>query len=191
MKTVFTHGLFKIHLDKKRKERVSEENAKPIEPVVKIRELQKNDRKKVLDLMNEFPEVFPPQYLNGGGFGGMSSFLNFARSGNGKDIGSFVIEVDGIVAGHIAYCKDVKQFEGGIYELKAVVVGGSFHKKGYGDKLVRYALKKLEEMKARCIYLIAQKPNLLYFTRFGFDIIGLHEYFIDGNKKRYVLGKRL
>jgi len=180
MKTAFIHRLFKLCLDKERKE-----------PVVKIRELQKNDRKKVLDLMNEFPEVFPSQYLNGGGFGGMSSFLNFARSGNGKDIGSFVIEVDGIVAGHIAYCKDVKQFEGGIYELKAVVVGGSFHKKGYGDKLVRYALKKLEEMKARCIYLIAQKPNLLYFTRFGFDIIGLHEYFIDGNKKRYVLGKRL
>ena len=91
MKTAFIHGLFKLCLDKDRKE-----------PVVKIRELQKNDRKKVLDLMNEFPEVFPSQYLNGRGFGGMSSFLNFARSGNGKDIGSFVIEVDGSVAGHIS-----------------------------------------------------------------------------------------
>src|SRR3990172_10648068 len=135
MKTVFTHGLFKIHLDKKRKERVSEENAKPIEPVVKIRELQKNDRKKVLDLMNEFPEVFPSQYLNGRGFGGMSSFLNFARSGNGKDIGSFVIEVDGSVAGHISYFRDIRNFKDRAYELKSVVVGASHQKMGYGGLL--------------------------------------------------------
>ncbi len=188
MKTAFIHGLFKIHSDKKREERVAEENVKPKEPVVKIRELQKSDRGKVLDLMKEFPDIFPPQYLNGGGFGGMNSFLNFARSGNIKDIGSFVIEVDGSIAGHIAYCKDVKQFENGIYELKAVVVGGSFHKKGYGDKLVRYALTKLKETGAKCVYLITKKQGLLYFTRFGFDITGMHEY---SETKKYILSKSL
>src|SRR3989344_7849961 len=180
MKTAFIHGLFKLCLDKERKE-----------PVVKIRELQKNDRKKVLDLMNEFPEVFHSQYLNGGGFGGMSSFLNFARSGNGKDIGSFVIEVDGSVAGHISYFRDIRNFGDRAYELKSVVVGESYQRMGYGGLLVRYALEKLKKTEARFVYLITRKQTVKYFNKFGFDIIGLHEYFIDGNKKRYVLGKKL
>ncbi len=188
MKTLSGNELFKLFSRKKKQEQIEAAAEKPKEPVVKIRELQKSDRGKVLDLMKEFPEVFPPQYLNGGGFGGMNSFLNFARSGNIKDIGSFVIEVDGSIAGHIAYCKDVKQFENGIYELKAVVVGGSFHKKGYGDKLVRYALTKLKETGAKCVYLITKKQGLLYFTRFGFDITGMHEY---SETKKYILSKSL
>ena len=191
MKNALTHGLFKIYLDKKHKEKVSEENAKPMAPVVKIRALQKSDRKKVLDLMNEFSDVFPPQYVNSRSFGGALWFLNSARSGSVDQIGSFVLEVDGSIIGHISYARDIRNFKDRAYELKSVVVGASYQKMGYGGLLVRYALEKLKKTEARFVYLVTRKQAVIYFDKFGFDIIGLHEYFIDGNKKRYVLGKKL
>ena len=191
MKNALTHGLFKIYLDKKHKEKVSEENAKPMAPVVKIRALQKSDRKKVLDLMNEFSDVFPPQYVNSRSFGGVLWFLNSARSGSVDQIGSFVLEVDGSIIGHISYARDIRNFKDRAYELKSVVVGASYQKMGYGGLLVRYALEKLKKTEARFVYLVTRKQTVIYFDKFGFDIIGLHEYFIDGNKKRYVLGKKL
>ena len=191
MKTLSGNELFKLFSRKKKQEQTEATAEKPKEPVVKIRELQKSDRKKVLDLMNEFSDVFPPQYVNSRSFGGVLWFLNSARSGSVDQIGSFVLEVDGSIIGHISYARDIRNFKDRAYELKSVVVGSSHQKMGYGGLLVRYALEKLKKTEARFVYLITRKQTVIYFDKFGFDIIGLHEYFIDGNKKRYVLGKKL
>src|SRR3989344_6845399 len=110
---------------KEKQEQTEATAEKPKEPVVKIRELQKSDRKKVLDLMNEFSDVFPPEYVNSRSFGGVLWFLNSSRSGNIDQIGSFVLEVDGSVAGHISYARDIRNFKDRAFELKSVVVGAS------------------------------------------------------------------
>ncbi|TAN58143.1 GNAT family N-acetyltransferase [Patescibacteria group bacterium] len=191
MKTLSVDELFRLFSKKEKREAGEIAERKSKEPVVKIRELQKSDRKKVLDLMNEFSDVFPPQYVNSRSFGGVLWFLNSARSGNIDQIGSFVLEVDGSVVGHISYARDIRNFKDRAYELKSVVVGASYQKMGYGGLLVRYALERLKKTEAKFVYLITRKQTVIYFDKFGFDIIGLHEYFIDGNKKRYVLGKKL
>lgn len=142
--------------------------------------------------MQDFPDSYPDYYVNSTKRGGIKWLLQYALSSKDiLDVGSFVAELDGKIIGHIAYYKDVRCFEGGVYELRALIVDKNYQQKGYGGDLIAFAEKNLKEIRARIIWLQTEKEGTPYYEKLGYSLIAVYKDFWGKNRNRYVMGKYL
>ncbi len=160
--------------------------------MLKIRKLQKKDIKSIVGMMFEFPLAYPSNYINSKKRGSIRWFLAYAlRSKDKFDIGSFVLEMDHKVIGHIAYFKDDRVFSGGVYEMRALIVDKKYQGKGYGKKLIEYLEEELKKIKARIIWLQTEKEEADYYKKLGYKLIAVYKNYWGIGKDRFVLGRNL
>lgn len=160
--------------------------------MLKIRKLQQKDIKTILGIMKEFPESYPSYYVNSLKRGGVKWLLNYAfRVKDIFDAQSFVLETGGKAIGHINYYKDVRSFEGMVYELKALIIDKKYQGKGYGAKLMKFAERKLRKIKARIIWLQTNKKEAAFYKALGYKPVEVYRNYWGKNRHRYVLLKYL
>src|SRR3989344_256588 len=95
-----------------------------------IRNLREGDVEAVLRIMSDFPDAYGASYRDSEKRGGIRWLFHYALSQNDPlDARCFVLELDGKVVGHLAYLKDVRCFEGGVYELRALAVDKDHQKR--------------------------------------------------------------
>ncbi|TAN57572.1 GNAT family N-acetyltransferase [Patescibacteria group bacterium] len=156
----------------------------------KIRQLRENDIKAIVLMMLEWPSSYPRGYVLSYKRGGIRWLLHYiVKEDNSLEGQSWVLEINKGVIGHIAYLKDVRCFEGGVYELRGIVVHEDFQKKNYGTKLIRHALKELRKIKARLVWLQTGEAATQYYRKLGFELIAEYKHYWGENKHRYVMGK--
>lgn len=125
--------------------------------------------------------------------GGIQWLLNYALSSKDIfDVRNFVLEVDNKIIGHIAYIKDVRCFEGGIYELCALVVDKSHQGKDYGKQLIRHTETELKKINARIAWMqTGEKNKIDYYKKLGYKLIAEWKNYWGINKHRYVMSRSL
>ena len=159
--------------------------------MVKIRKLQKKDIKAITQMMLEFSDSYPKDYVNSKNRGSIKWLLQYALVSKDKfDVGSFVLELNGKVIGHIAYYKDERSFEGLVYELRALVIDKNYQNKGFGTKLIKYLEKELKKLKARIIWLQTGKKSV-YYKKLGYKLVAIYRNYWAKNKDRYVMARQL
>lgn len=160
--------------------------------MIKIRKLRGKDIVAIMKIMGDFPDSYPPYYVNSLKRGGIKWLLCYIlRVKDIFDAAGFVLEDSGKIIGHIAYWKDVRCFEGGVYELRALVVGKNYQGKGYGEKLIKHAEKELQKIKTRMIWLQAEKKELAYYRKLGYKKIAIYKNYWGKNRHRFIMGKYL
>lgn len=154
-----------------------------------IRDLRRGDIKHILKIMAQFPDAYPPLYRNAKTRGGIVWLLNYALSCHDPiDARSFVLEVDDQIAGHIAYLRDVRCFEGGVYELRAMVLDRQYYRMGYGEDLVEYLLEELKKIKTRLVWLQTGKYSMSFWHKCGFKQIARYPNYWPKFRSRHILG---
>lgn len=159
-----------------------------------IRDLKKEDIDAVLNIMSEFSKVYSDSYRNSEKRGGMRWLLEYTLAQNNVlDARCLVLELDGKVIGHVAYLKDVRCFEGGVYEIQALVVDKDYQEKGHGKKLMEEVIEVLRRTDARLVWLQTEmsKGTHQYYKEFGFQPIATYQDYWGAGIHRCVLGRYL
>ena len=158
---------------------------------LKIRKLRKKDIKAIAGIMLEFPGAYPTDYINSKKRGSIRWLLEYALRGKDKfDVGSFVLEANGRVVGHIAYFKDDRAFAGGVYEMRALIVDKEYQGKGCGKKLIKYLEGELKKIKARIIWMQTEEEASFY-EKLGYKMIAIYKNYWGKGRDRYILGRNL
>lgn len=160
--------------------------------MLKIRKLQKKDIKSVIGIMLEFPLAYPSNYINSKKRGSIRWLLEYAlRSKDKFDIGSFVLEIDNKVVGHIAYFKDDRAFSGGVYEMRALIVDKKHQGKGCGKKLIESLEEELKKIKTRIIWLQTEKEEVSFYKKVDYKLIAVYKNYWGKGRDRYVFSRDL
>jgi GNAT superfamily N-acetyltransferase len=158
-----------------------------------IRDLQKEDISTIIKIMFEFPATYPEDYVNSNKRGSIRWLLNYLL--HPEDIydgGSFVLEVDNKIVGHAAYLKDTRCFEGGVYELRALVVDKKYQNRGYSEKLIKHLESELKKISGRSVWLQTGRKDITsYYKSMGYKSIGKYPNYWGPAKHRYILSKVL
>lgn len=155
-----------------------------------IRKAQSKDIQNILKLMLNFSGAYPAEYVNSKKRGSIRWLLeNIIKAKDKIDSASFVFEEAGEVIGHIAYYKDDRCFEGGVYELRALIVNKKYQHKGCGTLLTKFIEQELKMIKARLIWLQTNKNETKFYQTLGYKVIAVYKNYWGKGRDRYVLGK--
>lgn len=157
-----------------------------------IRDLRKDDRNAIAAMMRDFPDAYPQYYVDSLELGGIRWLFQYAlASKDPAEVKSFVLEVAGIRAGHIAYLRDSRSFKGQVYEIRALVIDKQYQGEDFGKILIRYTLSELKNIGARLVWLQTGKKSVSYYKKLGFSLIARYKHYWGEGKTRYVMGKYL
>ncbi len=161
--------------------------------MLKIRKLQKKDIKEIIKIMTGFPDAYSKDYISSTRRGSIKWILSYILSCD--DIfnsESFVLLSNDKIIGHIAYMKDIRSFEGKVYELRALAIDKEFQGKGYGKRLIKYIENELRKIKTEIICMqTGGKDEDLYYEKLGYKLLCEWENYWGDGKSRYVMLKNL
>lgn len=153
---------------------------------LQIRNLQKEDIPVIIKIMLQFPVTYPKAYVNSDKRGSILWLLKYVLSPEDiYDGGSFVLEVDNQIVGHVAYFRDTRCFEGGVYELRALVVDKKYQNKGYSEQLIKHVENELKKIGGRSVWLqTGRKEMVPYYKSMGYKLIGKYPNYWGTGKHR-------
>jgi ribosomal protein S18 acetylase RimI-like enzyme len=151
-----------------------------------IRRLKEDDIDYVMEIMAKFPESYPREYLSSNKRGSIKWLLNYLLSPEDDyDGGSYVLVSWGSIIGHIAYIKDVRCFEGGVYELSAFVVDKDYQGKSFGKKMIEFAENMIRKLGGRIIWLQTES-KMGYFEKLGYKEIAVFPNYWGKGRDRHI-----
>lgn len=157
-----------------------------------IKPTKEKDINKVCKLMLPFPKSYPKHYVNSTKRGGIKWLLQYATKSKDKyDVKSYILELNKQIIGHVIYYKDVRCFEGGVYELRALVINSSYANKEYGKLLLNHIEKELKKINARMLWLQTDKSKYKFYLKQKYSLVGIYKNYWGKDKDRYVFSKNI
>ena len=157
-----------------------------------IKKTIKNNIPILMAMMEKHPDAYSKDYIFSDKRGSIASFFERALNNDQDDCGSFVIEESGKIIGHLGYQKDARCFQGGVYELVALIIDDYFTGKGYAHKLTERVTRELGEIGARIVWLQTEGVDKeKIFERFGFKRQSVWPDYWGNGRERIVMIKYL
>lgn len=152
---------------------------------------QSKDIRMIIGLMKQYPDDYSQKYLNSTERGSMRNILNYAAKAEPSEAGSFIAKLEDQVIGHIAYMRDVRNFEGRIFEMIGLVIGKRFSHLGLGTALVLDLLHHLERNQmAQSVWAQTEnKSNIAFYESFEFKHIATFPNYWGLGRDRYIVAK--
>ncbi len=162
----------------------------------KIRLLQKRDISGLLKIMEEFSDAYSSIYLNSLKRGSIRWLFNyFLNCKDRKEVTCYVLLHNRKVIGHCGYLRDVRAFEGGVYELRALVIAKEYQGEKLSELLRNHIEEKIKKLSGRIIWLQTSSTNKVeknkYFKKLGYKLIVAYEDYWGDKRNRLVYLKKI
>ena len=157
-----------------------------------IRDTRREDIDKICKIMCFFPDSYHENYVNSIKRGGVKWLLRYAIESKDKyDIKLYVMEKNKQIIGHIAYYKDVRCFQGGVYEMQALAIDSDKTNRGNGKALLKHVENELKKINARILWLQTNKYFYEFYLNQGYYLVGIFKNYWGKYSDRYLLSKNL
>jgi len=161
-----------------------------------IRSLEGKYIKGIMHMMLEFPQSYTKDYVMSRKRGSIRLLLKYLlslSSENFNEGGSYVlVDVKDKVIGHIAYLRDERCFEGGVYEIRGLVVDEDWQGFNLSSGLLYHVLATIKNLGGRIVWLQTEKKEMEeFYKKIGFKLTAVYKNYWGKGRNRYIMSVEL